>query len=229
MATVALPGGPTLSYREWGRADGSVVLLLHGLGDSSDTWRHVAPVLGERFRVIAPDARGHGDSEWTPDYSLDALRDDVAGFMDELGILAAIVVGHSMGALTAYQLAATMPDRLRLLVLEEMPPPDPAKPAQPYPREPYPDGHVDWRAVIAIRRWRNAPDKSWWGLAKQIATDTLVLSGMHSHLSQQRIQALAEAIPNATLTSLDLGHDIHTERPSEFLRVVEPFIAWYAK
>ena len=60
MATVSLPGGPTLSYREWGRPDGAVVLMLHGLGSSGASWRHVAPALGRRFRVIAPDARGHG-------------------------------------------------------------------------------------------------------------------------------------------------------------------------
>ena len=43
--------------------------MLHGLGSSGASWRHVAPALGERFRVIAPDARGHGDSDWTHGYS----------------------------------------------------------------------------------------------------------------------------------------------------------------
>ena len=67
------------------------------------------------------------------------MRDDVVGLMDGLGILGAIVVGHSMGALTAYRLAATRPELIRLLVLEEMPPPDPAKPPRPIPRQPEPD------------------------------------------------------------------------------------------
>ena len=49
--------------------------------------------------------------------------------MEAIGILGAIVVGHSMGALTAYLLAATRPDLIRLLVLEEMPPPDPGQAA----------------------------------------------------------------------------------------------------
>ncbi len=80
------------------------------------------------FRVIAPDARGHGGSEWTRDYSFELMVDDVAGFCEQVGILGAIVVGHSMGALTAYALAVRRPDLIRLLVLEEMPPPDPAKP-----------------------------------------------------------------------------------------------------
>ena len=125
MPIVRLPGGPALHYQEWGRPDGAVVLLLHGLGSSSDSWRHVGNALGERFRIIAPDARGHGGSEWTHDYSFEAMHDDVAGLMHELGILAAIVVGHSMGALTAYEIAANRPDLIRLLVLDEMPPPDP--------------------------------------------------------------------------------------------------------
>ena len=105
MATVSLPGGPTLNYREWGRPDAAVVLLLHGLTSSSQSWRHVAPELGEHFRVIAPDARGHGGSEWMRDYSFESMRDDVARFMEQVGILAAIVIGHSMGAVTAYDLA----------------------------------------------------------------------------------------------------------------------------
>ena len=78
MPIVRLPGGPALHYQEWGRPDGAVVLLLHGLGSSSDSWRHVGNALGERFRIIAPDARGHGGSEWTHDYSFEAMHDDVA-------------------------------------------------------------------------------------------------------------------------------------------------------
>lgn len=229
MATVELPGGPTLSYREWGRPDGAVVLMLHGLGSSGESWRHVGAVLGERFRVIAPDARGHGDSEWTTSYSMDAFTDDVVRLMDEIGVLAAIVVGHSMGALTAYQLAATRPERIRLLVLEEMPPPDPAQPPQPFPSEPDPAAETDWHAIIAFRRFRNAPDRGWWDYAEQIQAKTLVLGGAQSGVNQHRLADVAKAIPNATFTSVDLGHNIHTEQPSQFLQVVEPFIAWFAK
>ena len=57
MATARLPGGPTLNYREWGRPPVQV-LLLHGLTSSSQSWRNVAPVLGEHFRVIARTPAG---------------------------------------------------------------------------------------------------------------------------------------------------------------------------
>ena len=90
------------------------------------------------------------------DYSFEAMRDDVARFMEQVGILAAIVVGHSMGAVTAYDLAATRPDLIRLLVLEEMLPPDPATPPKPIPRRPDPRADYDWRALVAVYRWRNA-------------------------------------------------------------------------
>ena len=229
MATVSLPGGPTLNYREWGRPDGAVVLLLHGLTSSSQSWRHVAPELGEHFRVIAPDARGHGGSQWMRDYSFEVMRDDVARFMERVGILAAIVIGHSMGAVTAYDLAATRPDLIRLLVLEEMPPPDPATPQRPVPRRPDPGADYDWRALIAVNRWRNAPPPGCWERAARIQARTLVLGAARSDLRQDRIEELSRRIPHATFASMSSNHDGHEERPSEFLIQVEPFISWFAK
>ena len=229
MATVRLPGGPTLSYREWGRPDGAVVLLLHGLGGSSASWRHLAPLLGRRFRCIAPEARGHGDSEWTPDDSLELFRDDVVGLMKALGILGAIPFGHSMGALTAYQLAATEPNLVRMLVLEEMPPPDPANPRRPIPRRADPHSDHDWRAVVAVNRWRNQPSPGWWEYADRISVETLVLSGDRSHLPQHRLRDLARRLPHGQFASLDLDHGMHELRPGAVSAVVEPFLRPFAK
>ena len=229
MATVSLPGGPTVNYREWGRPDGAVVLLLHGLTVSGRSWQNVAPVLGENFRVVAPDARGHGGSQWMRDYSFELMRDDVVKFMEQLGILAAIVMGHSMGALTAYELAATRPELIRLLVLEEMPPPDPANPPQPIPQRRDPSASYDWRAVIAVNRWRNAPPPDWWELASKLQANTLVLGAADSSLRQSRVEELSRHIPNATFATMNCTHDGHEERPSEFLIPVQPFISWFAK
>ena len=229
MATVTLPGGPTLSYQEWGRPDGAVVLLLHGLTSSSQSWKHVAPVLGQHFRCVAPDARGHGDSDRTREYSFELMRDDVVGLMRELGILAAIPFGHSMGAVTAYLLAATEPDLVRMLVLEDMPPPDPARPPRPIPREPDPAATHDWRAEIAVNRWRNQPPPGWWDHADRIQAETLVLGGQRSHLPQDRLAELARRLPHGRFASLDLDHDMHEDRPGEVLAVVEPFLQPLAK
>jgi pimeloyl-ACP methyl ester carboxylesterase len=229
MATVSLPGGPTLNYREWGRPDAAVVLLLHGLTSSSESWRHVAPELGEQFRVIAPDARGHGGSEWMRDYSFESMRNDVVRFLQQVGVLAAIVVGHSMGAVTAYDLAATRPDLIRLLVLEEMPPPDPATPPKPIPRRSVQGADYDWRALIAVHRWRNAPPPGWWERADQIQAQTLILGATNSHLPQDRMGELSRRIRHATFATMNSNHGGHEDRPSEFLRHVEPFISWFGK
>ncbi len=229
MATVSLPGGPTVNYREWGRPDGAVVLLLHGLTASSSSWRNVAPVLGENFRVVAPDARGHGGSQWMRDYTFEVMRDDVVKFMEQLGFLAAIVVGHSMGAVNAYELAATHPEQIRQLVLEEMPPPDPANPPLTIPRRRNPNANYDWRAEIAVKRWRNAPPPGWWELASKIQANTLVLGADQSSLRQSRLEDLSRRIPHATFASMNCTHDGHEERPSEFLIPVQPFISYFAK
>jgi 3-oxoadipate enol-lactonase len=134
-----------------------------------------------------------------------------------------------MGAVTAYDLAATRPELIRLLVLEEMPPPDPATPRKPIPRKPGPGANCDWRAVIAVHRWRNAPPPGWWDRATQIQASTLVLGAANSHLQQDRMEELSRRIPHATFASMNSNHDGHEARPSEFLRQVEPFISYFAK
>ena len=73
--------------------------------------------------------------------------------------------------------------------------------------------------MIAVRRWRNDPPRDWWDLAAQIPSQTLVLGGAKSYLPQPRLREISQRIPNATFTSLDRGHVIHEERPSEFLQV----------
>jgi 3-oxoadipate enol-lactonase len=229
MPNVQLANGLTLRYREWGRPDGAAVLLLHGTTSDGSTWNHVAPVLGEHFRVIAPDLRGRADSEWPDEYSLPLMAEDVVAFMDALGILGAVVVGHSSGALVAFLVATGHPDRLRLLVLEEMPPPDAAKPPQELPLGPDPEGRYDWRAVLAIRRWLNAAHPDWWQLANGLRVRTLVVAGTSGPYDQGRMHDLANAMPDATFVSLDLGHTPHAERPSAFLQVVTPFLAPLAK
>src|SRR5207302_540128 len=73
-------------YLTWGEADRPPVVLLHGFGQSAHTWKRVAIPLADRYYLIAPDARGHGDSAWAPDrdYSQLAMRDDAGRLADAL-------------------------------------------------------------------------------------------------------------------------------------------------
>lgn len=93
------------------------VLLLHGVGSSSETWGELLPLLGDR-RIIAPDYRGHGTSEAPqPPYVMDDFVDDAIRLLDELGIPRVHLIGFSIGALFAERLAIREPDRVRTLLL----------------------------------------------------------------------------------------------------------------
>jgi pimeloyl-ACP methyl ester carboxylesterase len=108
--------GHRISYRTGG--SGPALLLLHGITNSSETWRHVAPRLAERFTVIAPDLLGHGESA-TPrgDYSLGAHASGVRDLLTALGTERVTVVGHSLGGGIAMQFAYQFPERCERLVL----------------------------------------------------------------------------------------------------------------
>ncbi|MFE0174207.1 alpha/beta fold hydrolase [Streptomyces sp. NPDC059002] len=98
------------------------VLLLHGLMGRASHWAGTARWLSERHRAVALDQRGHGRSEKPPEgpYSRDAYVDDAEAALVQLGLAPAVLIGHSMGALTAWQLAARRPDLVRGLIICDM-------------------------------------------------------------------------------------------------------------
>ncbi len=96
---------------------GPPLILLHGLAGSSRWWSRNVPALSGAFRVIAVDLPGSGASPRGHRLDLDAVVDQMAGMMDELGIDRASLIGHSMGGLIAGGLAADHPDRVDRLIL----------------------------------------------------------------------------------------------------------------
>ena len=113
-----LVGGPRLHYAEQGDPRGEPILFLHGWPDSwfsfSRVWAHLPP----RYRALAIDQRGFGDSE-RPDsgYAIADLASDAAAFLDAMEIGRATVVGHSMGSFVARRVAEAYPARVARLVL----------------------------------------------------------------------------------------------------------------
>ena len=97
---------------------GPALLLIHGIGDSSDTWREVIPALAQRYTVIAPDLLGHGRSDKPRgDYSVAAYANAMRDLISMLGIERVTVVGHSLGGGVAMQFAYQYPERCERLVL----------------------------------------------------------------------------------------------------------------
>ena len=114
--------GVRLACRDFG-GTGPSVLLLHGLAGHADEWAQTASWLTTRCRVVALDARGHGRSERFPgDVSRDSLVADAAFVVEQLGLQPVVVVGQSVGGLTALSLAARRPDLVRGLVLVDASP-----------------------------------------------------------------------------------------------------------
>lgn len=106
-----VPTGP-------GAGEGGVILLLHGIAGSWQTWRALIGPLSRSHRVIAPDLLGHGNStKPRSDYSLGAFAVLLRDFLDELGITHATIVGHSLGGGIAMQFSYQHPGYTDRLVL----------------------------------------------------------------------------------------------------------------
>ncbi|MFJ8012513.1 alpha/beta fold hydrolase [Streptomyces sp. NPDC096339] len=108
--------GRTLAYTDFG-GTGRPLLALHGGMSEGRAFTGLAAALGEEWRVIAPDQRGHGDSDRAPDYGREGYVADAVALLDHLGLHEPVtVLGYSLGGLNALHLAAAHPDRVGALV-----------------------------------------------------------------------------------------------------------------
>ncbi|MBK9715898.1 MAG: alpha/beta hydrolase [Kouleothrix sp.] len=97
--------------------DGPPLVLIHGLSGSSRWWERNIPALAQRYRVHVVDLIGFGASRARHSFVLKDAAAYLAAWMDQLGLHQAHMVGHSMGAVIAADLAADFPDRVDRLVL----------------------------------------------------------------------------------------------------------------
>ena len=109
-------GGTRIPYEVAG--EGEPVLMIHGLGGSSRCWAWTLPALTRRHRVFLLDLPGFGRLRHRHrEFSLDTAREWIERWMDAVGLARAHIVGHSMGAYIATQIAVGAPDRVDRLVL----------------------------------------------------------------------------------------------------------------
>jgi pimeloyl-ACP methyl ester carboxylesterase len=122
-----LRDGTELVYWTW-VGSGPPTLLLHGIGNYGRYWDLFADAVAGRLRLVAPDARGHGESGRPADgYAPADFAADALAVLDALGIEHAVVMGHSMGGLHSINLAARHPERVRALaIVDASPEPLPA-------------------------------------------------------------------------------------------------------
>jgi pimeloyl-ACP methyl ester carboxylesterase len=108
-------GGVRLKVVEWGDRDAPPVLCCHGFWDHARSFATLAPLLAARYRVVAHDARGHGDSEWVDTYGWHAHVYDIVAVMRWIGVPLHLV-GHSMGGGQVIDAARSAPELVRKVV-----------------------------------------------------------------------------------------------------------------
>jgi esterase len=112
-------GDVNLHYLRWGNGS-RTILALHGVSSIAHAWDIVGEELASRYRFIAMDQRGHGDSSKPEEgYTVDDYSNDILAFTDRLSIRKLILLGHSMGGRNAIVFAAKHPKRVSKLIVED--------------------------------------------------------------------------------------------------------------
>jgi pimeloyl-ACP methyl ester carboxylesterase len=117
-----------LHYADWGNPQARPLLLVHGGRDHCRSWDWVAEELRRDWHIIAPDLRGHGDSQWSPDgnYELSSFVYDLAQLVHQLDLSPVTIVAHSLGGNIATRYTGLYPENVRKLVAIEGLGPSPA-------------------------------------------------------------------------------------------------------
>jgi pimeloyl-ACP methyl ester carboxylesterase len=110
-----------LHYVDWGNPDAPPLLLMHGGQDHCRNWDWVAQRLRDEWHVIAPDLRGHGDSQWSPDgsYTMAGFIYDLAQLVHQQQLAPVTIIAHSLGGHIVLRYTGIYPEKVRKLVAIE--------------------------------------------------------------------------------------------------------------
>jgi esterase len=245
--------GTRLSYVDFGGA-GAVLVALHGHFGCARNFAPLAAALAPGWRVLALDQRGHGWSHRPRACDRASYVADVEAFLVHLDAGAVPVLGHSLGGVNAYQVAARRPDLVSALVIEDVGfRIGPAAPgADPWPRRfetlsalmafleardlardrhfldsvvEYEDGWGFRFDPAWVARSREALIGDWWADWVASLCPALLLRGSRSWvLTAAEAERMAAGRPDTTLIELAAGHAIHDELPGEFAGAVADFL-----
>src|SRR5687768_4812306 len=128
--------GLRIHYVEWGGADLPPLILIHGLDRVARTFDHVVPHFTNRYRVIAVDMRGHGDSDWDPQarYVVDDHVSDLEGLVAQLGLRNITLWGNSTGGRVVQVFAGKHPELVARVISEDVGPERPQQISDSYAR-----------------------------------------------------------------------------------------------
>lgn len=241
----AARNGVNLSYTEQGSGE-PTLLFVHGWCCSHLFWGHQLPEFAERYRVIAVDLRGHGESDKPDqDYTIAGFVDDLLWLMGELRLRQPVIVGHSMGGVIAFNLARRDPQAVRAIVLVD-------SPIVPVPAalRPALDGvlaglrspaHADV-AKSFVSQFMFRPDsdpglKEWILSGMASAPQRVMATALESTVAEENMPSgrppvpslyvrattqlasadeIRQRYPGLTVEEFDAAHFLHMEKPREF-------------
>lgn len=117
-----------LHYVAWGNPDAPPMLLVHGGRDHCRNWDWVAEAFGDDYYIIAPDLRGHGDSQWMigGTYNINDYTYDIAQLLHQTKLTPITIIGHSLGGNISLRYSGLYPDTVKKVVAIEGLGPSPA-------------------------------------------------------------------------------------------------------
>ena len=221
-----------LYYREAG--SGEPLIMLHGNGESGEYFINQIEHFQSRYRVIAPDTRGHGRSpRGEAPFTIAQFANDLYDFMQGLGIARAMILGFSDGANIAMKFAMQHPEMVKALILNggNLNP----KGVKRTTQLPIEIGYKIARHFAAkspdagknaemLGLMVNDPNIEPHELSR-ITMPTLVICGTNDMIKESHTKEIAENLPDAVLTILKGTHFIANKCPAEFNRAVDDFLS----
>ncbi|WAC17884.1 alpha/beta hydrolase [Luteolibacter sp. SL250] len=236
--------GAEIYYETFG--DGPPLLLIHGGAATIESWFCQIPALAERYKLIVPEARGHGrtpDAGGTIDFRI--MAEDFGALLDHLGLTEVDIVGWSDGGVTGLQIAMDRPDLVRKVVafgthsrpegmtdefrqeIEGATPENfPAILSEGY-KALSPDGPEHWPVIFSKLKdmWLTLPAFAEEDL-KKVACPVLLLVGETDIVRREESGRMEELIPAARLRILEgVSHFAPVEAPEAFNHAVLDFLA----
>ena len=234
--------GMRFHYLEWGDPHSPPIMLLHGFAQTCHSWDFVALSLCDRYRVIALDQRGHGDSDWADDgdYTPETQQGDIGAIVDALGLKQFVLMGLSMGGRNSLTYAAANPDRVKALVIVDAGPQnlragsdtEQIRGSIIHNLRQLPNGKWTWKYDKRLRSSdrRIGSDtqttERLWGYVESLRCPTLVVRGESSDIiAMDTAKEMHSRIPNATLVTVPgAGHLVMGDNPAGFERAVTEFL-----
>ena len=223
----------------WPEGADKAIMFVHGYGGCAETWEYQVNHFARGYRVIAPDLRGHGQSDAPfTEYTMSELVDDINTIADTLNLPERfILAGHSFGGSICVEYANACPERLEKLIListaGEYPLPRAASwlsrvPAAAF--RPWWRYRPRWNAEIHVmKRMMLNNMRKWqgWPLLRSVRTPTLIITGERDRYFPRHVfDEVSKMVPGAEV--IDIGaskHKVQLERHPAVNRAIERFIS----